>query len=1200
MIFKQAAGSEATMAQQGEGDLTMAQQGEGDLTMAQVLQALLADRQQRDRELTEERQRRQEEAERRDQERLEEARHREEAAAQRDEERRAEIRQREEAAARREEEVQAEFRRREEESHRREELMRAQMQMLKELITGVQAQGEKAALRLERDRDVKVTKLTEKDDIEAYLTTFERLMKAYDIKEERWSFKLAPQLIGKAQQAYAAMPPDEAKVYANLKDAILRRYDINEESYRQRFRSAVPKPGEINRELRARLGDLAEKWMQKCKTMEEVRDLVVLEQLVNALPEEIRVWVKERKPKTSEEASELADDYVQARKQDKGALGQGSRRTDKKPTSVPRCDTCGKVGHHTRDCWSGAKQVQKQKQQDQKEKASGAPQAGKVKKEVECFNCHQKGHMSYNCPNNAMLCEGAQVKIRKNWSNQEVSRPGKIEGKAVKDILLDTGCSRTLVHKDHVPMGKVLEGEAVAIRCAHGDTVLYPLACVNVEVDGQAFEVQAAVADKLPLAMLLGTDVPILPKLLGENFKTAEYQKIADALVVTRAQARKEWADEEARQRKELECGVQPTAVTEEATEETEEESTQGELDWMQDLDDELIINGRDKVKLTRSQKRENKRQYQDKGGNEDEIPKHALDISAEGLKTLQETDTTLETARAAAEGEPSTAGAGFFKKDGLLYKRWIPPGCNAEEMAVEQLVLPLQCRETVLRLGHEIPLAGHLGKHKTARRILQRFYWPTLYKDVQEYCRTCGPCQKTSQWKDRKAPLIPLPVIGVPFQRIAMDIVGPLPRSRSGNRYILVVCDYATRYPEAVALKSIDAEHIAEELVQLFARVGIPEEILTDQGSNFTSQLLTELYKMLHVHPIRTSPYHPQTDGLVERFNQTLKAMLRKAAVEEGKDWDKMIPYLLFAYREVPQASTGFSPFELLYGRAVHGPLDVLRQTWEADKKTDESVVSHILSIRDKMEKMLEAVQTNLEKAQQKQKKWYDKNARQREFEVGDQVLVLLPTATSKLLAQWQGPYQVRQRVGKVNYQVDMHDRRKRKRIFHINMLRPWRTRSESGYLAQESIDTEFEDVPVWSEASDSEVEKCVFGEQLSEQQHDEFSKLLHRYSSVTKDVPGKTMLVEHHIRTGEARSIRLPPYRIPHAYREVVKEEIDQMLEQGLIEPSASEWSAPIVLVKKKDGSMRLCVDYRRLNGVSETDAYPMGWARQDLSQP
>ena len=128
---------------------------------------------------------------------------------------------------------------------------------------------------------------------------------------------------------------------------------------------------------------------------------------------------------------------------------------------------------------------------------------------------------------------------------------------------------------------------------------------------------------------------------------------------------------------------------------------------------------------------------------------------------------------------------------------------------------------------------------------------------------------------------------------------------------------------------------------------------------------------------------------------------MLRKAATTEGKDWDKMIPYLLFAYREVLQASTGFSPFELLYGRSVQGPLDVLRQAWEANEKSDESVVSHVLSIRDKMEKMTDLVQSNLALAQEKQKKWYDANAHQRKFEIGDQVLVLLPTSSSKLLAE-------------------------------------------------------------------------------------------------------------------------------------------------------------------------------------------------------
>ena len=163
--------------------------------------------------------------------------------------------------------------------------------------------------------------------------------------------------------------------------------------------------------------------------------------------------------------------------------------------------------------------------------------------------------------------------------------------------------------------------------------------------------------------------------------------------------------------------------------------------------------------------------------------------------------------------------------------------------------------------------------------------------------------------------------MIEEPFSRIGMDIIGPLPKSRSGKRYVLVICDYATHYPEAVAMRSVDAEHVAEELVTVFSRLGVHREISTDQGSNFTSRLLSELHHLLHVHPIRTSPYHPQTDGLMEHFNQTLKSMLRKTARTEGKDWDKLLPYLLFAYREVPQSSAGFSPLKLLYGRPIRGP---------------------------------------------------------------------------------------------------------------------------------------------------------------------------------------------------------------------------------------------------------------------------------------
>ena len=171
---------------------------------------------------------------------------------------------------------------------------------------------------------------------------------------------------------------------------------------------------------------------------------------------------------------------------------------------------------------------------------------------------------------------------------------------------------------------------------------------------------------------------------------------------------------------------------------------------------------------------------------------------------------------------------------------------------------------------------------------------------------------------------------------------------------------------------------------------------------------------------------------------------------MDEGKDWDKLIPFILFAYREVPQESTGFSPFELLYGRDVRGPLDVMRHTWTMECSGDQNVVSYVLLMREKMEKMADLVQENLQKAKHRQKTWYDRNARERFFHPGDYVLVLMPTSPSKLAAQWQGPYRIVGAVGKVNYRVYMHDRRKRERIFHVNMLKKWHSPS-AALLSQE-----------------------------------------------------------------------------------------------------------------------------------------------------
>ena len=1156
----------------------MAQEGTGTGTpsMAEMMRLLLEDRRKREEEIAEEKRRREEDLQRREEELAAERRRHEE-------ERAAEWQRREEERGQEHQRWMEEEARRAKEADQRVKEVQEQMEMMRKLVEESEHQAKPKTGAATSDTAPKLTKLTDGDDIEAYLVTFERMMIAYEVEERRWAYKLAPQLTGRAQQAYAAMEAKHAGDYEKLKEVILRRYDITEESYRQRFRKATRRAGETPREVATRLHDLAQKWMRGCTTVEELLDRVVMEQFLETLPTEVRIWVRERTPKTSGEAGQLAEDYEQARKTsregsrpDHGRRTQESsrpehgRRQERGPSAGDprRCLRCGQTGHWARECPRGMRP-------GNRVQATGREQP---RGEVRCFNCGRAGHVATRCPNDALFCG-----VEENQS-KGVYRSGVVERQYVKDILLDTGCTRTLVRRGLVPRENMQDGEVVTIRCAHGDMALYPVANVEMEVGGRLIKVKAAVSNTLPMSVLLGRDVPELMDLLENK---------GDALaVMTRAQARQQDKEECVRQQREKESGVQPHAVMEETIQGPDEETIQGpdEDQWC-NFDEDLFMTGKVKEKLTRKQKREGRRKFQEGQEQNSEGPQQHLGVTGDQLQELQQEDPTLAEVRRAAEGQLSTAGIGFFMRDGLLYRNWKPPGHLGEETSVEQLVLPIQCRKTVLEVAHKIPLAGHLGRDKTSRRILQRFYWPTLYRDVKEFCRSCGSCQKCSPKKPPRAPLIPLPVIEEPFRRVAMDIVGPLPRSRSGNRYILVLCDYATRYPEAIPVRNIDAEHIAEELLKVFSRIGIPEEILTDQGANFTSQLLKEVYNLLGVHSIRTSPYHPQTDGLVERFNQTLKSMLRRSATQEGKDWDKLIPYLLFAYREVPQASTGFSPFELIYGRPVRGPLDILKESWETSNRSDESIVSYVLTMREKLEKMSELVQENLTRAQQQQKRWYDQTAREREFTSGDQVLVLLPTSTSKLLAQWQGPYSVVKRVGKVNYKVDMCDRRKRHRIFHVNMLRKWHIPTTTAYLAEEMSEGKLDDeMPVWGNERDEPQGQPTIGAQLTRGQKEEMRHLLEEFADVMKSKPGRTSLVEHNIETGQAHPIKLPPYRLPHAYRSTVKQELDDMLDSGIIEPSRSEWAAPIVLVPKKDGTLRLCVDYRRLNSVARTDAYPM----------
>ena len=186
-----------------------------------------------------------------------------------------------------------------------------------------------------------------------------------------------------------------------------------------------------------------------------------------------------------------------------------------------------------------------------------------------------------------------------------------------------------------------------------------------------------------------------------------------------------------------------------------------------------------------------------------------------------------------------------FEEHDDILYRY-----CQLDVAAEvrRQLVVPRSLRAQVLRVAHETIMSGHQGVKKTLDRIMRNFYWPGMYADCKRFCASCDICQRTvPRGTVSRVPLQRIPIVRVPFEKVAIALVGPLkPVSDRGHRWILTLVDFATRYPEAVALKSIDTEVVAEALIGIFSRVGLLNEILGDNGSQFVSGLMKEVARLL------------------------------------------------------------------------------------------------------------------------------------------------------------------------------------------------------------------------------------------------------------------------------------------------------------------------------------------------------------------
>ena len=349
----------------------------------------------------------------------------------------------------------------------------------------------------------------------------------------------------------------------------------------------------------------------------------------------------------------------------------------------------------------------------------------------------------------------------------------------------------------------------------------------------------------------------------------------------------------------------------------------------------------------------------------------------------------------AVSEKEAADNPKCYYKKGGVLMRKWRPLDvpANEEWHVVHQIVVPQNCRQEILNLAHGSAMAGHLGINKTHRKILAHFYWPGLKKDVVRYCRSCHVCQLVGKPNQPvpAAPLQPIPVCGEPFSQVMVDCVGPLPKTKLGNQYLLTIMCKFTRFPEAIPLRNIKAPKIVESLIKFFTFVGLPASLQSDQGSNFMSNIMQQVMYQLRIKQYKSSAYHPESQGAIERFHQTLKNLIRAYCFEYKLDWNQGIHLLLFAVRDAVQESLEFSPFELVCGSTVIGPLKLLKENWLAEEALI-NLLDQVSDLRSRLVRANELAQKNLKTSQARMKTWYDKRARHRTFRVGEKVLALLP----------------------------------------------------------------------------------------------------------------------------------------------------------------------------------------------------------------
>ncbi|UYV71623.1 hypothetical protein LAZ67_8003894, partial [Cordylochernes scorpioides] len=422
-------------------------------------------------------------------------------------------------------------------------------------------------------------------------------------------------------------------------------------------------------------------------------------------------------------------------------------------------------------------------------------------------------------------------------------------------------------------------------------------------------------------------------------------------------------------------------------------------------------------------------------------LPENEWDEDYERLflnQIIDEKDDFIENIKENLSGNKRSITQNFKEENGCLYKK--NPNPEGREWL---LVVPKKRRKEIMSEYHNHMLNGHLGVARTTYRLKNKYYWPSMLKDVSEFVKTCHLCQSRKGSNQLPSGLLqPIPPANYPFERIGIDFVGPLPSTKRRRKWIIVLTDYYTKYAETKAVPEATVKEVSTFLIEhIFLRHGAPRFLISDRGSQFTSNLMKEVMKMCKVKHCFTTSYHPQTNGLTERLNRTLINMISMYVNTDQKNWDEILPFITHAYNTTIQETTGYSPFFLLFGREPMSLLD--DENIPTDSNMDD-YDEYIENYLDKIARTRQVVINNTEKTQERMKRNYDKKHNERIYEPGHLVAVWTPVRKigkcEKLLRKYFGPYRILKKLSNVNYLIEPKDNPGQDPlIVHVSRLKPY-----------------------------------------------------------------------------------------------------------------------------------------------------------------